>query len=213
MSKNKTQQHRIKEIFNRLNATLADPQIELNFINDYTLLVAIILSAQTTDKQVNKITPTLFQKADRAQKMLSLGLEELINHIKYLGLYQNKAKNIIAMSQILCTQYQEKVPDNFEELIKLPGVGRKSANVFLNTVHNLPVIGVDTHVFRVSNRLGLVNSKNLLTVEKTLYQVIPKKWHKNAHHQLVLHGRYTCKAKKPQCGDCILSDLCPAKVG
>jgi endonuclease-3 len=204
---------RITKIFNTLNANLADPQIELNFTNDYTLLVAIILSAQTTDKQVNKITPALFEQANTPQKMLILGLEQLIGHIKHLGLYKNKAKNIIATSEILCTQYHQQVPDNFAALIALPGVGRKSANVFLNTIHHLPLIGVDTHVLRVSNRLGLVNSKNVLQVEKTLYQVIPKKWHKNAHHQLVLHGRYVCKAKKPQCGECILNELCPENRG
>ncbi|MGD9637568.1 MAG: endonuclease III [Alphaproteobacteria bacterium] len=199
---------KIKEIFERLKKQNPEPKTELFYTNAYTMLVAVVLSAQTTDKGVNKVTPQLFEIADTPQKMLDLGLEKLLEHIKTIGLYNNKAKSIIALSQTLITEHQGRVPETREELEKLAGVGRKTANVVLNTAFKKPTIAVDTHVFRVSNRIGLASGKTPLDIELGLEKNIPKEYKFNAHHWLILHGRYVCKAKKPECKSCIIKDLC-----
>ncbi|AIL65205.1 Endonuclease III [Rickettsiales bacterium Ac37b] len=198
----------IEQIFARFSASLSDPKTELNYTNDFTLLVAIILSAQSTDIGVNKATAKLFAFADTPSKILTLGEEGLKNYIKTIGLFNNKAKNIIALSKILLEDYNSQVPASFDLLYSLPGVGRKTANVFLNCAYDHPTIAVDTHVFRVSNRLGLVNTGNVLDTEKQLCKVVPEKYKTKAHHWLILHGRYTCKARKPECSKCIVQDLC-----
>lgn len=195
----------IFEIFSKENPT---PTTELNYTNEYTLLVAVLLSARATDKIVNRATAELFKIADNPQKMLELGEEELKSFIKIIGLYPTKAKNIIALSQKLLNEFHAKVPGNLEDLQKLPGIGRKSANVVLNTIYHLPTIPVDTHVFRVAKRLALSDGNNVLQVEKDLMKVIPKEYLHNAHHWLVLHGRYICKAQKPKCEECIIKSLC-----
>ncbi len=198
-----------------INAIFADfaranpaPATELNFTNDFTLLVAIILSAQATDVSVNKATAGLFTVADTPQKMLLLGEEGLKNHIKTIGLFNSKAKNVIAMSRLVVDNYAGNIPESREELIKLPGVGRKTANVWLNCARGLPTIAVDTHVFRVANRLGLCNTKTPQATEEALEKLIPEKWKQHAHHWLILHGRYICVARKPKCASCFLRDLC-----
>ena len=175
------------------------------------MFVAVVLSAQSTDKGVNKVTPALFQIADDPYKMLMLGEGGLKDHIKSIGLYNSKAKNIINACQIMVDEYNSQLPDNFEDLRKLPGVGRKSANVLLNSLFNEPTIAVDTHVFRVSNRLGLCKTKNPDATEFALNKKISIRWKKYAHHWLVLHGRYICKARKPICGECVIYDLCKFK--
>lgn len=203
---------KINEIFERFSHKCPDPKIELKYYSPYTLLIAVVLSAQSTDKGVNRVTPRLFEIADTAEKMLLLGEEGLKSIIKTLGLYNTKAKNIIALSKVLVEQYKGQVPDQFELLYKLPGVGRKSANVMLNSLWGASVIAVDTHVFRVSNRIGLCSTKNPLQTELALEKSIPKKWKPRAHHWLVLHGRYICKARKPECVYCIINDLCEYKA-
>ena len=202
----------IQEIFERLASEIDNPTTELEYTNNYTLLVAVILSAQATDVSVNKATKTLFAKYDTPEKMLILGEQSLREYIKSIGLNKGKAKNVILMSKRLVAEYSSQVPDNIEDLVSLPGVGRKTANVILNTLFDKPVIAVDTHVFRVSHRLGLVD-ENATTpdkVEKQLHEVIPKEYLKTAHHLLILHGRYVCKAKKPLCASCVLADICPS---
>ena len=198
----------ITEIFERLQSENPEPRCELNAPNNYTFSIAVLLSAQTTDKAVNKATKELFEIADSPEKMLAIGVKKLIEHIKILGFFNNKAKNIIKLSEILIEKHNSMIPDNREELEKLPGIGRKSANVILNHLFGQNTIAVDTHVLRVSNRLGLSKSKAPNDVEKDLLNVIPKKFHKNASDWLVLHGRYICLAKKPQCDECFLYDLC-----
>lgn len=198
----------ITEIFERLQNENPSPETELNAPNNYTFSIAVLLSAQTTDKSVNKATKELFKIADSPEKMAAIGVEKLIEHIKNLGLFNNKAKNIIKLSEILIEKHNSMIPDNVEELEKLPGIGRKSANVILNHLFGQNTIAVDTHVLRVSNRLGLSKSKTPNDVEKDLLNVIPKKFHKNASDWLVLHGRYICLAKKPKCEECFLYDLC-----
>lgn len=163
-----------------------------------------------TDKGVNKVTPKLFTDADTPEKMLLLGIDKLKAHIKTIGLYPTKAKNIITLSEILIRDYKSQVPHNIEDLIKLPGVGRKTANVVLNCAFGIPTIPVDTHVQRVSNRIGLAHTNNPDSIENELLKVIPPKWLNNAHHWLVLHGRYICKARKPLCGECIITQWCDA---
>lgn len=185
-----------------------NPKTELNYTNPYTMLVAVVLSAQTTDKAVNKATVDLFKKADNPYKMKELGLDELIKIIKNIGLYNNKAKNIIKLSESLIEKYEGKVPENREELEKLPGVGRKTANVVLNTIFKKPTIAVDTHVFRVSNRTGIAEGKTPLDVERSLEKNIPEEYKLNIHHWLILHGRYVCKAKKPECMNCMVKNIC-----
>ena len=198
----------IDEVFSRFCGDNPNPKIELEYRNDYTLLVAIVLSARTTDVSVNKVTAKLFDVADSAKKMVALGEEGLRSYISSIGLYNTKAKNVVALSEILENEYGGKVPEQFDLLVQLPGVGRKGANVFLNSALGVPRIAVDTHVFRVSNRIGLVEEKDVLGVEISLEKVVPEKWKLYAHHWLVLHGRYVCKARAPMCGKCIVSDLC-----
>ncbi len=195
-------------IFQRFHLQNPNPQTELIYHSPFELLIAVILSAQATDKSVNRATKALFAKANTPRKVLSLKLQGLKEYIKSIGLYNTKANNILKTCEILVTQYQSKIPEQREALKKLPGVGRKTANVVLNTAFNQPTIAVDTHIFRVSNRTGLATGKTPLSVEKILLKVTPKAYLKNAHHWLILHGRYTCLARKPKCPECIINDLC-----
>ncbi len=195
----------IMEIFNQRDP---NPKCELNYTNAYTLLVAVVLSAQSTDKGVNKATEELFRIADTPQKMLSLGLEKLKTYIKTIGLYNNKAKNIIALSEELVKNHQGIVPEDRNILETLPGVGRKTANVVLNVWFNQPTLAVDTHVMRISHRLNLSDGKTPLKVEEDLLKVLPQNYVKNANHWLVLFGRYICKAQKPDCANCPLQKFC-----
>ncbi|HLH12727.1 MAG TPA: endonuclease III [Methylovirgula sp.] len=198
----------VREIFARFKAALPEPRTELHYRNPYTLLVAVVLSAQATDAGVNKATEKLFALADTPQKMLALGEAKLTDTIKTIGLYRAKAKNVLALSERLVNEYGGKVPDNREALEELPGVGRKTANVVLNTAFGEPTIAVDTHVFRVSNRVPIAPGKTPREVEDGLENIVPEEYKRNAHHWLILHGRYTCKALKPNCGACIINDLC-----
>lgn len=200
---------KITKIFTRLQMQNPHPETELCYTNSYTLLVAVMLSAQATDLGVNKATKNLFLIVDSPQKMLALGLDGLILHVKTIGLYPTKAKNIIAMSQILIDQFEGQVPDSREALETLPGVGRKTANVVLHVAFHQPTIPVDTHIFRVANRLQIATGKTPLEVEKGLEKAIPKEFLDHAHHWLILHGRYVCKARAPMCPTCVLKDLCP----
>lgn len=195
----------IMEIFNQRDP---NPRCELDYKNAYTLLVAVVLSAQSTDKGVNRATEELFKIADTPQKMVALGIDKLKDYIKTIGLYNNKAKNIIALSQELVEKYQGEVPHNREALESLAGVGRKTANVVLNVWFGEPALAVDTHVMRISHRLEMSQGKNPLEVEKDLLQVLPDSYKKNANHWLVLFGRYICKAQKPDCSNCPLAHLC-----
>lgn len=201
----------IQLFFSRLREQEPEPKSDLEWTNAYTLLVAVTLSAQATDAGVNKATQNLFKIADTPQKMLALGLDGLKDHIKTIGLYNTKAKNVIAMAEILVNDYDGRVPDTREALMKLPGVGRKTANVVLNIVFKQPTMAVDTHIFRVSNRTGLAPGKTPDAVEQTLLKVVPDEFALHAHHWLILHGRYTCKARKPECAQCIIADLCQFK--
>lgn len=198
----------INEIFYRFSEKNADPKIELDYSSPYTLLIAVILSAQATDKGVNRVTPQLFELASTPIEMLALGEEKLKIIIKSIGLFNTKAKNIIALSEKLLRNYAGIVPSTLQELESLPGVGRKSANVILNAIYNQPTIAIDTHIFRVSNRIGFCKAKTPLQVEMALEKIVPKKWKLKAHYWLVLHGRYTCKARTPQCGNCLINDIC-----
>lgn len=206
--RNKTEVLSIVKIFEKLNP---NPQCELNFVNAYTLLVAVVLSAQSTDKGVNKATESLFKIADSPQKMLTLGIDGLKEHIKTIGLYNNKAKSIISLSQDLVTKFNGQVPKNRQDLESLAGVGRKTANVVLNVWFNEPTIAVDTHVFRIAHRLNLSNGKTPNDVEKDLNNLLEPQYAKNANHWFVLFGRYTCKAQKPLCNDCPIKHLCNSK--
>jgi len=199
---------RIYEIFERLSKDVTLPQTELNYTNPYTLLVAVVLSAQSTDKGVNKATEKLFQIVHTPQDMLKLGLENLKENVKTIGLFNTKAKHIIRLSEQLIQDYDSIVPSNRDDLMTLAGVGRKTANVVLNVIFNQPTIPVDTHVARVSKRLDLSYANRPDDIERDLEQSIPDVFLKTAHHLLILHGRYTCKARNPQCGSCILNDLC-----
>jgi len=201
----------INEFFEILSALNPEPVTELKYTNAFTLLVAVILSAQSTDVGVNKATESLFKVADMPQQMLDMGEDGLKDYIKTIGLFNTKAKNIIKMSQILVEQHHGEVPRERKDLEALPGVGRKTANVVLNTIFKEPVIAVDTHIFRISNRIGLAKGKTPEEVEQALYKRIPSKWLLNAHHWLVLHGRYICVAKKPKCGICPVYALCEYK--
>jgi endonuclease III len=202
------------EFFRRLAAARPDPKTELDYINPYTLLVAVVLSAQATDVGVNKATVPLFAVADTPQKMVALGEERLTGYIKTIGLYRTKAKNVIELSRQLIAQHGGDVPRTREALEALPGVGRKTANVVLNTAFGEPTIAVDTHVFRVANRTGLAPGNTPLLVEQGLDRIVPEKWKHGAHHWLILHGRYVCVARTPQCATCVVNDLCayPAKT-
>ena len=199
----------IHEIFTRFHAADPEPKGELNHVNAYTLVVAVALSAQATDAGVNKATAELFQIADTPQKMLDLGEERLIDHIKTIGLYRNKAKNVIKLSRILVEQYGGEVPSSRAALQSLPGVGHKTANVVLNMWWRYPAQAVDTHIFRVGNRTGIAPGKNVDVVERAIEDNIPAEFQLHAHHWLILHGRYRCKARKPMCPTCIIHDLCP----
>ncbi|WKL57856.1 endonuclease III [Asticcacaulis sp. ZE23SCel15] len=202
----------IVKLFTRFEADKPDPKTELDFINPYTLVVAVALSAQTTDKAVNKATKPLFDLAYNPFDMVALGEEKLSAMIASIGLYRTKAKNVIKLSQILIDNYGGQVPLNRDALMALPGVGRKTASVVLNELNIEPAIAVDTHVYRVSHRLGIADATTPDKVEAQLMAIIPQKWLTRAHHWLILHGRYTCVARKPMCGNCIVADLCP-KIG
>jgi endonuclease-3 len=198
----------VEEFFARLKRERPNPRGELRFHNPYTLLVAVVLSAQSTDKGVNKATEPLFKRVDTPEKMLALGEEELRAAIKTIGLYRNKAKNIIALSEKLVREHGGEVPRARAALEALPGVGRKTANVVLNTAFGEPVIAVDTHIFRVANRTGLAPGKTPHDVERALEAIVPAPYKHDAHHWLILHGRYQCMARKPNCGACAVRDLC-----
>jgi endonuclease-3 len=198
----------IAEIFLRFQAVEPDPKSELEYINPYTLLVAVVLSAQATDAGVNKATRALFKIADSPEKMLRLGEDRVREAIKTIGLYRNKARNVILLSRKLADEYHGEVPRDRESLESLAGVGRKTANVVLNVAFGEPTMAVDTHILRVANRIGLSNGKTPLAVEEDLLRVVPAQYAVHAHHWLILHGRYVCKARKPECPRCIISDLC-----
>ena len=202
---------RTQAIFERLAAATPAPQTELNYVSPYTLLVAVVLSAQATDAGVNKATKSLFAIVDTPRKMVALGEAALIEKIKTIGLFRNKAKNVIALSQALLESYDGAVPRDREALEALPGVGRKTANVVLNVAFGEPTIAVDTHVFRVANRLDIAPGKTPREVEDGLMKVVPARFLPHAHHWLILHGRYTCKARAPECPRCVVNDLCPWK--
>jgi endonuclease III len=205
----------IRELYRRLAETRPIPQTELQFINPFTLLIAVVLSAQATDTGVNRATPALFAVADTPQKMLALGEERLIELIRTIGLYRTKAKNVVALSRKLVDEYGGEVPRDRAALEALPGVGRKTASVVLNVAFGQPTIAVDTHIFRVGNRTGLAVGKTPLQVEMALEQRTPRVYKAYAHHWLILHGRYVCKARKPDCPTCVVADLChfEAKTG
>ena len=200
-----------EEFFARLKRHMPEPRTELEYRNPFTLLVAVALSAQATDKSVNRATQSLFKIADTPEKMAALGVQKLTPYIKTIGLYRTKAKNVIALSKALIENHGSKVPKDRDALEELPGVGRKTANVVLNVAFGEPTIAVDTHIFRVSNRTGLAPGKNPLEVEKGLEKIVPGEYKLHAHHWLILHGRYTCVARKPLCPTCVVSDLCRYK--
>ena len=199
------------EIFTRLRDANPNPTTELNYSNPFELLIAVILSAQATDVGVNKATDKLFPVANTPEAIYALGVEGLKEYIKTIGLFNSKAENVIKTCKILMEQHGSVVPDNREALEALPGVGRKTANVVLNTAFRQPAMAVDTHIFRVSNRTGIAPGKNVLEVEKRLMRLVPREFLMDAHHWLILHGRYTCTARKPKCGACIIEDLCEFK--
>ena len=198
----------INQIFSKLAKAIPAPQSDLSYINNYTLLVAVVLSAQSTDAQVNRATKDLFLQYDTPEKIIKLGLSGLISYVKSIGLFNTKAKNIIALSTILIEQFQSQVPENFDELLKLPGVGRKTANVVMSVAFGHTTIAVDTHVFRLSRRLNLSLAETPDEVERDLMKVVPEKYKKTAHHLLILHGRYTCKARNPLCDNCVIYKEC-----
>ncbi len=199
------------EFFARLKKQMPEPKTELQYVNPYTLLVAVVLSAQATDKGVNRATAPLFKQVKTPQAMVALGEEKLAEAIKTIGLYKGKAKNVIALSKILLEQHHGKVPKDRQALEALPGVGRKTANVVLNVAFGEPTIAVDTHIFRVANRTGLAPAKDVLAVELALEKIVPDQYRLHAHHWLILHGRYTCVARRPLCPVCVVRDLCRFK--
>lgn len=198
----------IRDIFTRFQEASAEPKGELDHVNAYTLLVAVALSAQATDAGVNRATRELFKIADTPEKMLALGEEELIEHIKTIGLYRNKAKNVMKLSRILIDKYDGQVPNSRAALQSLPGVGRKTANVVLNMWWSYPAQAVDTHIFRVANRTGIAPGKDVDAVERAIEDNVPVDFQQHAHHWLILHGRYHCKARAPMCQTCIIRELC-----
>ena len=202
---------RVEDVFTRLARVMPEPKTELNFTDPFTLVVAVALSAQATDVAVNKATDRLFAVADTPSKMLELGEEGLVPFIASIGLYRNKARNVIALSRIVLEQHGGVVPLNRADLQALPGVGRKTASVVLNELGIEPAIAVDTHVFRVSHRLGLANAETPDKVEDQLHRIVPEAFLSKAHHWLILHGRYTCTARKPNCAGCVINDLCPSR--
>jgi len=198
----------IEHLFQILSKANSNPKTELEFTDPYTLIVAVVLSAQATDVSVNKATKTLFEKARTPEAMVKLGIPQIKKHIRTIGLYNTKAENVFKMSQILIDKHNSSVPEDRKSLEALPGVGRKTANVVMNEAFGAPTIAVDTHIFRVGNRTGLALGKTPDYVEKELLRRVPEKWKKGAHHWLILHGRYICKARKPACSDCLVSHLC-----
>jgi endonuclease-3 len=202
----------IETFYARLEAGDPEPVGELNYRNDYTLLVAVVLSAQATDVGVNKATKALFEIVDTPEKMVRLGEKKLVQYIRTIGLYRTKAKNVIGLSERLIADHGSEVPADHDALVKLPGVGRKTANVVLNIAFGVPTIAVDTHIFRIGNRTGLAPGKNVEIVEKQLEKRTPDQFKLHAHHWLILHGRYVCKARKPDCPACIVADLCQYKA-
>jgi endonuclease III len=201
-------QAQVDEIFRRFHKADPNPKTELHYRDPFTLLVAVVLSAQATDSSVNRATPELFRVADTPEKMVKLGEAGLIDKIKMIGLYRSKAKNLVALSKALAEQHGSKVPDNREALEALPGVGRKTANVVLNVAFGQSTIAIDTHAFRVANRTGLAPGKTPLEVEFKLNRIVPERYRHNAHHWLILHGRYVCKARRPECWRCLINDIC-----
>lgn len=199
---------KITEIFERFKKQNPNPKSELKWINAYTLLVSVVLSAQATDKSVNKATEELYKVADTPQKMLALGEENLISYIRSIGLYRTKAKHIIELSRILLEDFDSEVPENREDLMKLPGVGRKTANVVLNVVFHKPTMPVDTHLLRICPKIGIAEGKTPLEVEESLLRHVPERYMEYAHHWLILHGRYICTARNPKCDKCFISDIC-----
>lgn len=199
------------EIFRRLREDNPHPTTELNYSSPFELLIAVILSAQATDVGVNKATAKLFPKANTSEAIYALGVEGLSSYINTIGLYPSKAKNVIETCRLLIERHASQVPDTREALEALPGVGRKTANVVLNTAFGQPAMAVDTHIFRVSNRTGLAPGKTVLAVEQKLLKVVPAEFLLDAHHWLILHGRYVCQARKPRCGSCLIEDLCEYK--
>jgi endonuclease III len=199
----------IEECFRRWEEASPEPKGELDYLNPYTLLVAVVLSAQATDVGVNKATGPLFKIADTPEKMAALGLGTITDYIKSIGLYRGKAKNVLALSKILINEHGSQVPDSRDALEALPGVGRKTANVVLNIAFGQPTMAVDTHIFRIGNRTKIAPGHNVLEVETGLVKRIPAQYMLHAHHWLILHGRYVCKARKPECGTCLIADLCP----
>lgn len=199
---------KIHKFFSVLQSLNPEPKGELEYVNPYTLLVAVVLSAQATDKGVNKATKALFAKTDTPAKMLKLGEDGLKDYIKTIGLFNSKARNVIALSEILVRDYNGEIPRTREELVKLPGVGRKTANVVLNIAFGEETMAVDTHIFRVSNRTGIAPGRNVDKVEEKLEDVVPKEFRRHAHHWLILHGRYICKARNPDCAHCPVYEIC-----
>ena len=199
-------------IFKTLKKAMPTANTELNYTNNYTLLIAVVLSAQAKDSSVNIATKELFKQVSTPKEMLALGEENLKNYIKSIGLYKNKAKNIIKLSQQLINTYNSQVPNNFTDLIELAGVGRKTANVILNVAFNKPTMPVDTHVFRLARRMGLSNGKDVLAVEQDLLAKIPEPYRQDSHHLLILHGRYVCKAKNFDCNSCIINAFCEKNI-
>jgi endonuclease-3 len=202
----------IHEIFRRFAVQRPEPKSELDYTNAFTMLVAVVLSAQATDAGVNKATKKLFALADTPQKMAALGEAGIADHIRTIGLWRAKAKNVLALSQALTREHGGEVPDSREELVKLPGVGRKTANVVLNNVFGEPTLAVDTHIFRLGNRLLLAPGKTPEEVEAGFLRIIPPEFLRHAHHWLILHGRYVCKARRPECERCVIADLCKAPI-
>ena len=198
----------VAELYRRLADRIPNPETELEYVNDYTLLVAVVLSAQATDAGVNIATRDLFRTVQTPQQMVDLGEEGLKQHIKTIGLFNTKAKNVIALSRLLVEKHGGEVPEDRDALEALPGVGRKTANVVMNTAFGHETFAVDTHIFRVSNRTGLAPGKTVLAVELKLDKVTPSPYRRDAHHLLILHGRYVCKARKPECWRCVIADLC-----
>lgn len=201
----------IQSFYSKLRDADPEPKGELNYVNNYTLLIAVVLSAQATDVGVNKATGPLFKKVDTPEKMVKLGETKLKDYIKTIGLFNSKAKNVIKLSQMLIDEHNNEVPQDREALENLPGVGRKTANVVLNIAFGHPTIAVDTHLFRLGNRTGLAKGKTPLAVEKKLEKVTPEEFMRHAHHWLILHGRYVCKARKPDCPNCIVREECGFK--
>jgi endonuclease-3 len=198
----------VEEVFRRFARAVPEPKTELAYTSPFTLLVAVVLSAQATDAGVNKATPALFAKADTPEKMVKLGEATVTELIRTIGLFRTKARNVVALSRMLVAEYGGKVPDNREALEKLPGVGRKTANVVMNVAFGAPTLAVDTHIFRVANRTGMAPGRDPLAVEAALERVVPERYKLHAHHWLILHGRYVCIARKPLCPECLIADLC-----